>query len=599
MALGKWRRFAIGAVAAGTVVALVPTVSATSATSAATGRRQLASVHLQVHGTVNLGSMARSNQSSAAAANGPDISPATDVEQDAKAPLAVAQEPLPHPASRRVTSDHPGVRGNIGLTHADQRLADNGNQFSGEPPDQGLCSGNGFLFEQVNSAAAVYDTNRNQLAPAVSLNRFFGLASSIDRTRTPPVYGPSLSDPRCYFDTDTHRWFVTILELEVNPYTGDFSGRSAIYIAVSQTSDPLGAYTRYSLDTTDDGTDGTPRRPNCPCLGDFPMIGFNATGFFITTREFPTFVAGFNGGLLYAMSKQQLAAAASAGSPFLPPVLLFGAGPLAGGLADRLQPTITAPGSAQPNNRAYFLASTNTTTRSARSIALYTLTGTNSLNTATPSLSLSRAIMPSELYGDPPRQRQRRGPRPLGEALGEPLPTVDSGDASFRSANYYTNGLLVGALATGVRDNGLEEVAAAYFVVKPAASGASAGTIVHQGYIRATGYDLSYPSVGVRANGAGLVTYSVLGPNVYPSVGYTTFNANSGATGPVRLVARGTAPQDGFSCYKAFDPAPRCRWGDYSATTVSRGSVFFAAEYIPPTARTVNANWGTFIAEQN
>ncbi len=36
-----------------------------------------------------------------------------------------------------------------GLTHADSRFANNGNQFSGEPPDQALCVGNGFTFEMV------------------------------------------------------------------------------------------------------------------------------------------------------------------------------------------------------------------------------------------------------------------------------------------------------------------------------------------------------------------------------------------------------------------------------------------------------------------
>src|SRR5205814_9387353 len=51
-------------------------------------------------------------------------------------------------------------RGFIGLTHLDQRLyAGGGNQFSTEPPDQGLAVGNGFVLEGVNAAINVYDTN--------------------------------------------------------------------------------------------------------------------------------------------------------------------------------------------------------------------------------------------------------------------------------------------------------------------------------------------------------------------------------------------------------------------------------------------------------
>src|SRR5579862_2228874 len=53
-----------------------------------------------------------------------------------------------------------------GLDHVDQRLANGGNQFSIEPPDQGLCAGNGFLMETVNSVLRIYDANGNALTGA-------------------------------------------------------------------------------------------------------------------------------------------------------------------------------------------------------------------------------------------------------------------------------------------------------------------------------------------------------------------------------------------------------------------------------------------------
>ena len=37
------------------------------------------------------------------------------------------------------------------------------NQFSLEPPDQGLCVGNGYVVEAVNSVIQVWDTNGNEL----------------------------------------------------------------------------------------------------------------------------------------------------------------------------------------------------------------------------------------------------------------------------------------------------------------------------------------------------------------------------------------------------------------------------------------------------
>jgi hypothetical protein len=49
------------------------------------------------------------------------------------------------------------IRSFDGLNHRDQRTANGGNQFSIEPPDQGLCAGNGFVMESVNDVLRVYD----------------------------------------------------------------------------------------------------------------------------------------------------------------------------------------------------------------------------------------------------------------------------------------------------------------------------------------------------------------------------------------------------------------------------------------------------------
>src|SRR4029450_549102 len=73
--------------------------------------------------------------------------------------------PRPSPANRSLVSRE-NHRGWEGLDHADQRLAAGGNQFSLEPPDQGLCVGgqspNGAEFgpevvESVNDALTFYD----------------------------------------------------------------------------------------------------------------------------------------------------------------------------------------------------------------------------------------------------------------------------------------------------------------------------------------------------------------------------------------------------------------------------------------------------------
>ncbi|HEX6656338.1 MAG TPA: hypothetical protein VF153_09015, partial [Candidatus Limnocylindria bacterium] len=189
-----------------------------------------------------------------------------------------------------------------GLNHFDQRFAGTGqytnSQFSLEPPDQALCVGNGYLVESVNTVIRVRSTNGSILTAPLPLNDFFNLQPEVIRTAT-PVFGEFTSDPKCYFDSDTDRWFVTMTELDVDPATGAFTGPSNVLLAVSATGDPTGTFNLFSIDTTNDGTNGTPKHRDCPCFGDQPLIGADANGFYITTNEYPTLVAGFNGAMVY------------------------------------------------------------------------------------------------------------------------------------------------------------------------------------------------------------------------------------------------------------------------------------------------------------
>ena len=200
-----------------------------------------------------------------------------------------------------------------GINHRDQRLASGGNQFSLEPPDQGLCVGNGFILETVNDALAVYDSNGNILKAVTALNAFYGYPPSINRTTG--VFGPEITDPSCYYDKPTHRWFHIVLTLDTDPTTGAFTGTNHVDIAVSTTSSPLGSWVIYNLPTQDDGTQGTPNH-NCdggPCLGDYPHLGADANGFYVTTNEYGFFATGlgFHAAQIYAFSKQALASNAS------------------------------------------------------------------------------------------------------------------------------------------------------------------------------------------------------------------------------------------------------------------------------------------------
>jgi hypothetical protein len=103
-----------------------------------------------------------------------------------------------------------------------------------------------------------------------------------------------------------------------------------------------------------------------------------------------------------------------------------------------------------------------------------------------------------------------------------------------------------------------------------------------------------FPSIGVNAVGNGVVTFTLVGPDYYPSAAFAAIDKVNGA-GPIQIASSGAGPEDGFSGYGAFGGRV-ARWGDYSAAVAdSDGSIWFGVEYIPGGTRTVLANWGTFI----
>jgi hypothetical protein len=121
-----------------------------------------------------------------------------DQDQHTKAVYDQAPTSNPNPGGNGVTTTNKGASGFQGLDHFDTRTRDGGNAFSLEPPDQGLCVGNGKVLESVNDVMAVYNESGQQLTTPESMNTFFGLPFAINRTTL--VRGDFLSDPKCYYD---------------------------------------------------------------------------------------------------------------------------------------------------------------------------------------------------------------------------------------------------------------------------------------------------------------------------------------------------------------------------------------------------------------
>lgn len=561
------------------------------------------------------------------------------------------KQPLDAPTvpSSAVAGSNPELALSInGLNHRQQRLANGGNQWSLEPPDQGLCVGNGYVVEAVNSVLRVFDLNGSPLSGVQDLNTLFGYPAAINRATG--AFGPDVIDPVCIYDPENQRFVVAITTLYHVGTTSDYNGKNSIDLAVTNTGNPTGTWTIYHVPAQNDGTDGTPNhgctldgvKPG-PCFQDYPHIGADKYGIYVTSNEYDLFGPSYNAAQVFAFSKKQLAAHPSTINVTLVQNLNVDGSP-----GFTVWPATSPAGqySAERNGTEYLLSTiagdgseTGNPTGTARRIGLWGLTNTQSLDSKSPALEMTSRLINSETYVFPPKSNQKPGDFPLGQCINDttiatpfgpgcwqwlfnpPAPAhdeveskTDSNDTRMQQT-WYVNGMLWGAADTAVWVGGQLKAGIAWFAVSPKINGDGKveGQVKKQGYLALAKNNLTYPAIAMTTSGKGVIAFSVMGDNYYPSAGYALIDSN-GNVGPIHVAAAGLGPDDGFTSYKAFvgDP-PRTRWGDYGAAVTDGNTLWIASEYIGQTCtltqyltgaigscggtRTSLANWGTRISK--
>lgn len=426
-----------------------------------------------------------------------------------------------------------------------------------EPPDQALCTGNGFVLEAVNSAFTIFRANGSVVRGPFNVNDLFNEGSL---TFT--------SDPRCYFDASTNTWFAIILYIDAS------NAEARIDVAVNATGDPTNAWQQFHIDTTDDGKLSQPANPGCPCFGDQPRLGIDRNNLYLSTDEFSILGTEYNGGQLYAVAKKDLIAGASTAHFVHYANLSIG-----GAKAGAIEPATTT-GAATAE---YFLNALDPNLSFDNRLGVWAITGGEKVATGGRP-TLSRMVITSEPYGAPPSAVQKYSSTP-----------IDAGDDRMQQAQYI-NGTLWGELDTGVTipNDPAERAGAAWFAVHPSVSNGrlSTATISRQGYVVKSGNYLLYPALQADAAGRAAMVFTLTGPNHFPSAAYAVLPATGTSFGPVTIAAAGTGP---------YDP-DATRWGDYSYATLdpSADAVWMATEYIPPKSSqtsTGQRNWGTRVTE--
>ncbi len=537
-----------------------------------------------------------------------------------------------------------------GLNHRDNRLANNGNQFSSEPPDQALCVGPGHVLEAVNTVLRVDDKNGRAVSPVISFNELFGYPPAINRTTG--EFGAFITDPVCHFDPGTKRFFLAVLTIDQDATTGDFTGRNRIDLAVSRTSDPTGEWARYKLPVQNDGTEGTPdhgcsAEPNPPatvtnpaaCIGDYPHIGTDRNGLYLTTNEYAFFGDGsdgrpaYTGAQIYAISKDQLAAGAAD-----PTTQVFESPRLGPFRSFTVWPAVSPRGQEPTggNGTAYFLSSTlgdgsetGNTAPSEDRIGVWALTNTATLDAATPRLKLTNRLVRAASYALPPPATQKDGDAPLRDCLNDRsdmfgpglgcwalfldappaqkqvTSDLDSGDTRMQQV-VYAGGRLYGSLNTAVRVGRETRAGVVWVQVRPVVDkGGLHADVKDTGYVGLARNDVTYPAVGVTSSGKVVMAATLTGEDHHPSASYTVLGSGRPT---VRVISEGVGVQDGFTGYPDIG-GNQPRWGDYGATAWDGDTLWVASETIEQTCtleeyltdpigscdgtRTALANWAT------
>jgi hypothetical protein len=180
-----------------------------------------------------------------------------------------------------------------------------------EPPDQGLCAGNGYVVEDNNiGEILIFNRGLQRQSPVISLDTLMGLTG---------LGYSSGGDISCTYDyANGGHWFFTQF-VSTNPetsggaFTGCFAGVAngcLEGIAVTVGSNPFGPYNVYFLHA-----DYNPNEPGYPyLLNDFAKISTTRDAFLVFYDEFPLNPAVapgigggfFNGSQEFAFTKTAL-----------------------------------------------------------------------------------------------------------------------------------------------------------------------------------------------------------------------------------------------------------------------------------------------------
>ncbi len=398
-------------------------------------------------------------------------------------------------------------------------------------PDSAIAAGPSDLVTAVNFAFQVQDLDGGNVE-STGVNSFF-----------PGDPTHSVGDPRLSYDQASGRFIMSWLGFDY-PGTNEppTAGDSYCDVAVSATSDPRGAWNKYTFHVLRNGTEQM----------DFDSLGYDGKAIYVTARmrDFANNTQ-FSGNRILILDKAKALAGQALAPLIVDDLMLPG-----GGLAEVIKPVESAE-PVTPTSPAYFLCA-----KGNNAVALYTL--------ADPlgSPSFGSVSIPIPAWQKAGLAPQAGGLPDLGQEAGTPLHKTVIRDGVIWSCQSPS--------ATGVAD---ERSGVVVYKID-----AAAGTLLESHAISDPSIWYYLPAVMPDLSGNAVVVFAGSDATHFASIYYARYVAALGDFEAPVLVAAGTT---NFS--SSGTPQSEEAWGDYldAAPGVASGSreIWIHGE-LPATATT-------------
>ncbi len=432
----------------------------------------------------------------------PDIPVGFDLPND-----AVVYEPRSYPSSPAGASEEeisPSVSPDFPAI---------GDDNTSIPPDTHGAVGPNHVMTMLNTQVRIQDRSGTTNFSTVSLNNWWS-----------SVGGFSYAfDPKVLYDPYNNRWIATAC-------TDAQIGSSSVLIAVSQTSDPTGAWYRNRIDA-DAGN---------IIWADYPSIGFNKNWIVVQVNMFTNANNGFSKSQIYIFNKTNL---------------------YAGGINYSLRSTAIDGGTQVPAitydntlSTMYLLQTfspnfTNSVGSVDGYLRLYTITGAIGsevfAGTTNYPSTLPWAFRPSSASDFAPQTNTSV--------------KIQNGDSRIQNV-VYRNGSLWCAQTVFLPATAPARSAVQWWQMTTNGAVQQVGRVDDAAGIKF----YAFPSISVNKFNDALIGYSSFSTNQYASASYS-FRAFFDTPNTLRLSTILKAGEGRY--YKTFSGTQN-RWGDYSATMV-------------------------------